>query len=63
MMTKQQRVNAAIKRMEDSATSLIYRVENYPEDGHHNKLCARRDVLEAARQYAAAVQRVTRVRK
>jgi hypothetical protein len=62
-MTPQQRVSAAIKRMEERAMSMLRKAEIYGKNnGEFGLTSSRRDLLEAARLYAGSVDAVTRCR-
>lgn len=65
MTTPAQRQRRAVRDLEETATNLLYFVETYNVDaanaqGYHQ--AKRRDLFEKARQYAAAVRRLARLR-
>jgi hypothetical protein len=64
-LTPMQRYNRAVGSMESAAMNLLHFVETYSAQsencqGYH--LSKRRDLLERARDYGAAVRRVARLR-
>jgi hypothetical protein len=59
-LSKQQRVNRAIERMESAALELIRYAENYVQ--RSDETGRRRDLFHHARRYASSVDAVSRSR-
>jgi hypothetical protein len=62
-MTTRQKISAAKARMEDQAIELICFTEACADNTNYSVRGKRRELLALARAYAAAVDRLTRVRK
>jgi len=64
-LTAQQRVANAIHRMELSVTALIRMGDVFEAEssGVHQTQCRREELLQLAREYASAVNALTRVRR
>lgn len=64
MLTKAQRINRAMERMEEAAMDLINQAEKLsPSLSLWDQNILRRGLLERARRYGRTVSALTRVRK